>query len=414
MTLAAQHPLKEDPVRSHPSSARRPPLPLAVALAAALAGASGCKGPPKAAADAQTAVTLVEAAPAVTRTFRGLVPITGELKPVNEVTLKTRIGGVVTELTVDEGDRVKKGQLIARIEDQNPQASLRNARAAVGVAEAGLARAQADLERLQRDKSRVELLHARGAADQRSLDDSRTGLRLGEATLQLARAQVEQAHAVMQGAQVSVNDTRYYAPFDGVVSRRGVTRYEYLDTMKNRDIATIVDNAAMDLNAAVAADLAGGIVAGAKIDFQVNGLGAPLHGELVAVNPSVDPRTRTVKLRARIPNPDGRLKGGMYATGTVTVGGERSGIGVPLRAVQLLAGGEAEAAQGAPQGGGEQAAVWRVKDGVVEQIKVRTGVRDDQYVEVLSGLAAGDQVVVSNPAPLRPGLAVKVKAARAQ
>lgn len=412
MNPAVKNPWKEEPVPVTCSPPWRAPLTrLALTALLACGVVSGCKGQGKP-TESQPTLTLVEVAPAVSRSFRGLVPITGELRPMSEVTLKSRIGGVVTELTVDEGDRVRKGQLIARIEDQSPQASLRNARAAVGVAEAGLARAQAELERLQREKGRLELLHGRGAADQRSLDDSRTALRLGEANVKLATAQVAQASAGYQSAQVAVSDTRYYAPFDGVISRRGVSRYEYLDTMKSRDIVTVVDNTAMDLNAAVAADLAGGVVVGAKVDFQVNGVSAPIHGELVAVNPSVDPRTRTVKLRARIQNPEGRLKGGMYATGTVTIGGERVGVGVPLRALQLLTDAAArERSAAAEPSASDQAALWRVRDGAVEQLKVRVGVRDDSFAEILSGLAAGDQVVVSNPAALRPGLAVKAKPA---
>ena len=102
----------------------------------------------------------------------------------------------------------------------------------------------------------------------------------------------------------------------------------------------------------------------------------------------------------------------MYATGTVTIGGERVGVGVPLRALQLLTDAAArEKSAAAEPSASDQAALWRVRDGAVEQLKVRVGVRDDSFAEILSGLAAGDQVVVSNPAALRPGLAVKAKPA---
>lgn len=384
-------------------TARNPLAPLALALALA---APGCKPAPAPTVAVDSRV-LVEVATAQARTFRGLVPLTGELKPINEVTIKSRIGGVVTELTVDEGDHVKRGQLIARIEDQNPQAGLRSAKASIGVAEAGLTRAQAELERLKRDRARIEMLASRGAADQRSLDDIRSAVSQGEAALKLAAAQVDQSQAGFASAQVAVRDTRYTAPIDGVVSRRGVTRYEYLDTLKSRDIVTIVDSSVLELHGTVPGDLAGGVVVGARVEFNVNGVVEPLRGELSAVNPTVDARTRTLKVRARIPNDDGRLKGGMYVTGAVTVGRDRSALAVPAVAVHAQAGeGEGEA----------QSVVWRVAGEKAEPLRVRVGARDGDFVEVVAvgetKLAAGDTVVTSNPGPLRPGTAVKTRAAR--
>jgi RND family efflux transporter MFP subunit len=340
----------------------------------------------------------VEVRPAARHTFRGVVPLTGELRPVREVALKSRIGGNVVELRFDEGDAVKKGELIARIEAVNQNAQLKSARAQVLLAEAQKARAEADLEKAERDRARIETLYAKGAADKRSLDDIHTAKRLAEVAIQTAAAQLLQAQAARDAAQNAVAETEYRAPFDGVIARRGISLNEYIDTMKNREIVTIVDNSAMELLAAVAADLAGGVVKGARVDFQVGALpGKTLSGEVISVSPSADPRTRTIRIRARLQNPDGLLKGGMYATGVVTVGGERSSIGVPAQAVHADQAGEAE---------GERQVVWRVKGGVAEKVAVRTGALDGDVVEVLSGLAEGDAVVVSSPAALRPGLAV--------
>ena len=89
-------------------------------------------------------VVRVEVQPAVKHTFSGRLPITGELKPIQEVTLKSRVAGNVVVLKFDEGDQVKKGDLIAKIEASNQQAQLRSNSAAVEVAEAQLARAQAE------------------------------------------------------------------------------------------------------------------------------------------------------------------------------------------------------------------------------------------------------------------------------
>ncbi|HRI18677.1 MAG TPA: efflux RND transporter periplasmic adaptor subunit, partial [Burkholderiaceae bacterium] len=182
------------------------------------------------------------------------------------------------------------------------------------------------------------------------------------------------------------------------------------DTLKNRDIVTIVDNSAMELVAQVAADLASGITKGGKVEFQVN---APnprsLTGEVIAVSPTVDPRTRTIRLRVRLPNSEGILKGGMYATGYVTIGGERQGVGVKTQALRQEA---VAAAEGSEPGSDDdkQSVLWRVKDGTAEKLVVRTGVTDGDLTEVLEGVGVGDQVIISSPAGLKPGIKVTVAA----
>ena len=352
-------------------------------------------------------VIRVEVQAAVKHTFSGRLPITGELKPIQEVTLKSRIGGNVVVLKFDEGDQVKKGDLIAKIEAGNQQAQLRSNSAAVEVADAQLARAQADLERLKHDLERVEKLSAQGAADQKTLDDTRSAVKLGTVAVRSALGQVDQARASRDLARNAVGETKYVAPFTGVISRRGVQLHEYLDTIKSRDIVTIVDNSAMELVAQVAADLASGITKGSKVEFQVNAA-RTLQGEVIAVSPTVDPRTRTIRLRVRLPNTEGILKGGMYATGYVTIGGERQGVGVKAQALRQEA---VVAAEGSEAGDDDkQSVVWCVRNGTAEKLVVRTGVTDGDLTEVLGGVNVGDQVIMSSPAGLKSGSPVTIAA----
>ena len=384
-------------------------LPLAALPACQRSEASAVKTQTAVAAPVRT--QRAEVVPAVRHTFSGRLPITGELKPIQEVTLKSRVAGNVVVLKFDEGDQVKKGALVAKIEATNQQAQLRSNSASVEVADAQLARAQADLERMKNDLARVEKLAAQGAADQKTLDDARSAVKLGTVAVRSAMGQLDQARAARDQARISIGDTRYVAPFSGVISKRSASLHEYLDTLKNRDIVTIVDNSAMELVAQVAADLASGITKGGKVEFQVN---APnprsLTGEVIAVSPTVDPRTRTIRLRVRLPNSEGILKGGMYATGYVTIGGERQGVGVKTQALRQEA---VAAAEGSEPGSDDdkQSVLWRVKDGTAEKLVVRTGVTDGDLTEVLEGVSVGDQVIVSSPASLKPGTKVTIAAA---
>ena len=344
----------------------------------------------------------VDVARATERIFSGRLPITGELKPIQEITLKSRVGGVVVFLGFDEGDVVKKGALIAKIDAGNQNAQLRGSQAAVSVASAQLDRSQADLERLKRDMQRIEMLHAQGAGDQKSLDDIRSAVKLATVGVQSATAQLDQSRASRDLARNAVGETKYVAPIAGVISRRGVSLHEYVDTIKSRDIVTIVDNSAMELVASVAADLASGLTKGAKVDFQVkSNINKIIEGEVSAVSPIVDSRSRTLRLRVRIPNPDGVLKGGMYATGHVNIGSERKGIAVPMVALrQELADDDSG------EDADKQSVIWRIKNGVAERLVVRTGLSDGDAMEVLEGISPGDQIVISSPAKLKPGLPV--------
>ena len=378
---------------------------------------TGCKKDPgKTAATvaAQPKILRVETAKAVKHTFSGRLPITGELKPVQEVVLKSKVGGTVVLLNFDEGDLVKKGDLIAKIDSGNQQAQLRSNAAAVAIAEAQLSRSRADFERVNRDLERIEKLHASGAADQKTLDDIKSGMKLAQVSVQAANAQLDQARAVRDLAKNAVGETKYIAPISGVISRRGVSLHEYVDTMKNRDIVTIVDNSAMELVAQLAADLAAGITKGARVEFQVNAqTPKTLEGEITAVSPTVDPRTRTIRLRVRIPNADGILKGGMYATGNVIAGGERQGIGVPITSVRE----ETVSPPADLDGDGEedkQSVIWRVNGETVEKVVVRTGVTDGSITEIIGGVQPGDQVVTSSPTGLKPGSKVLVQLSTAQ
>lgn len=404
-------------VRKSLSRLFTPTLPAISLVGLALFAAPACKRGSEPAATPVKApeppkTVRVEVQAAVKHTFSGRLPITGELKPIQEVTLKSRVAGNVVVLKFDEGDQVKKGDLIAKIEASNQQAQLRSNSAAVEVAEAQLARAQADLERLKHDLERVEKLAAQGAGDQKTLDDARSAVKLGTVAVRSAMGQLEQARATRDLARNAIGETKYVAPFSGVISRRGVSLHEYLDTLKSRDIVTIVDNSAMELVAQVAADLASGITKGGKVEFQVN---APtphnLTGEVIAVSPTVDPRTRTIRLRVRLPNSDGVLKGGMYATGYVTIGGERQGVGVKTQALRQEAVLASEGSTGGDEGGGDddkQSVLWRVNNGTAEKLVVRTGVTDGDLTEVLEGVSVGDQVIVSSPAGLKPGTPVVV------
>jgi RND family efflux transporter MFP subunit len=154
----------------------------------------------------------------------------------------------------------------------------------------------------------------------------------------------------------------------------------------------VIDPRSLRLEASVPAASAGEVHPGGAVMVEVQGYAAPVTGTIARVAPAVDPATRQLTLLVDIPNPDGTLIAGLFASGRIAVG-LHDGLVLPADAVN---------------GTGDAAKVLRIRDGVVEEVSVRLGVVDAaaEVVEVLEGLAEGDRVLVGKARELPVGSAV--------
>jgi RND family efflux transporter MFP subunit len=354
----------------------------------ALLAAAGCqRGDAAAVKEAPPAVVLgtENVARVEARLLQSGPAISGALRARREATLRAEVGGALLENTADPGTAVKKGQLLARIEDGALSDQLRAAEQAVRAAENALVFARRDLDRSRQ-------LSEGGALPAQGLERAETAVAQQEALLADAQAR-------LAGAALLHSRTRLRAPFDGVVSDRQARAGDVVQP--GTPLFTVVDPTSMRLEATVPAEGLAQIRPGTPVHFTVTGYGArAFSGAIEQVNPVVDPATGQVRIAVAIPNAGGELLAGLFARGRVAT---------ESRTAPAVVADAVDPSTTPPS-------VLRVKDGKVERVPVVLGTRDEvaDRIEVRSGLVPGDTVLRGSArAGLAEGTAVQLTAATA-
>ena len=356
-------------------------LPAVIAAALLLAG---CGRDEAASATAtETAETIMTVGPeniavAAVSELRSGPAVSGSLEPVQSATVRAEVGGPVVRTYVEAGETVKRGQLLASLDDDTVQESLLSARSAVRTAETALALARRNLERTER-------LEQAGALAERDLETSRLEVTNAEGSLADARAR-------LTNAQEQMENTRVRAPFAGVVSERQVDAGDVVQV--GAALYSLVDPARLRLEASVPAEQLGRLRQGTEVEFTVTGLDRRISGEIERINPVVDPATRQVRIYVAIPNLDRSLVAGLFAEGRVATDTKRA-VAVPVSAIDSR---------------GNTPTVHVIKGGRVAESEIQTGVRDEaaELVEIQAGLAAGDTVLLGSTQAIAPGSRVRV------
>ncbi len=362
-------------------------LALAALVAAAL-GAAAC-GSAESPAAANTAPAVIdigrENVVTVESSQISVGPlVSGDLRAQREATVRAELGGSVLEVAPDEGQAVKQGALLARIEARTQEDALRSAQSMVRSAEESLSVAEREL-------ARTERLVKGGALAERELESARN-------TAILARAQRDDAKSRAFSAQKSLDDGTVRAPISGLVARRHVNRGDVVSP--GTELYTIIDPSSMRLEASVPSEQLSAIAVGGLVRFQVRGYpGQSFDGRIERISPMADAVTRQVPIFVTIPNAQGRLVAGLFAEGRV-LQDVKTGLVVPLSAVNERTG--------TPW-------VLRVRDGKTERVEVTIGLRDAQTerVHVERGLAEGDVLLVGAAQGMTPGTPVRIRTAQA-
>jgi len=351
--------------------------------ALAVACLVGCNGQRDESApqEPESAVTLgpENIARVEARTLRSGPVISGALRARRAATLRAEVAGPVLEVMAEQGQPVKRGQLLARVEDVALQDQLIAARSAVRVAENTLQVAAAEEERNEQ-LAKAEVITRR--------DFARIQLARNQAQAQLSEAQSRLALVREQ-----LGRTRIIAPFDGVVSERQVNAGDVVQP--GSPLLTVVDPRSLELEASVPAEYAGKIEAGTPVDFHLpGGTEHTFSGKIERINPAVDSSTGQVRIYVTIPNVEQSLLVGLFAQGRV-VTEARDALALPLEAVDVRT---------------TPPSVLRVRSGRLERISVTPGLRDEvaQQLEVRSRLQAGDVVVLGSARDLAEGTRVQV------
>ncbi|MBA2674581.1 efflux RND transporter periplasmic adaptor subunit [Ramlibacter sp.] len=335
-----------------------------------------------AAASVQKAQALAELAAtdvvkAETRELAQGLPISGSLKAVNSAVVKARVAGELQGLAVREGDTVKAGQVIARVDSTEYAARLKQAQQ-----QAGSAKAQIDIA--QRQWANNKALVDQGFISKSALDTSFSTLSGAESTHRAALAAVDVARK-------SVDDTVLRAPISGVVSQRLAQPGERV-AIDGR-VVEIVDLSRLELEATLSAADSVAVRVGQDAALQIEGSGRPIAAKVVRINPSAQAGSRSVLAYLAVSDATG-LRQGLFAQGTVATGAA-SGVAVPVSAVRTD--------KPAPY-------VQVVEQDKVAHRPVQTGARGEAGKEMwvaVQGLQAGAVVIKGHVGPLREGTAVK-------
>jgi RND family efflux transporter MFP subunit len=307
--------------------------------------------------------------------------IAGTLTPEKLATIRAEVSGSVVQTYAEKGQTVQSGALLLRIEDAAARESELSARSQVRSAEQA-----AQLAR--RNAERASTLAQAGAIAERDVEQAKSAATAAEATL-------ADANARLTLAQKQLAHTQVRAPFSGVIVDKPASAGDVVSP--GNALYTITDPSRMKLEATVAANQLSAIRVGAPVNFVVQGYpGRVFTGRVDRINPLADPSTRQIGVYVSIPNVGGALVGGTYAEGLV--GSQRhSALIVPYSAVDL--------ASNAPT-------AVRLKNGKVESVTVQLGTKDEQNerVEVVSGVAVGDTLLIGAAQGISAGTPVRVRA----
>ena len=339
-------------------------------------GAPGAPGAPR-----RTASVVLGAAD-VARVARGFIeagiPISGDLRAIETLSLKSRLEGNVEQVYVREGDRVRAGATLARFEAIDFESALRSAEADVTSATTAATTAQWNYDQ-SKDLFKV------GAIAERDL-------RATEQAAASAKAQQAAAESRLRAAQSQVRDTRIVAPVNGTIQFRRVQGGEHI--LRGAELFTLVRSEILELTAALPARRANDVKPGQSVRFLADG--KTFTGKVARVSPTIDQASRSITAYVQIPNPNGELKGNTFSSGQIIAQTLQNVLTVPQPGVRFGQDGKPF--------------VYRITGGELEQVPVTVGITDEarNLVEIKDGLQIGDQVVLGNVGTLGRGMKAQI------
>lgn len=336
------------------------------------------------------------------RPWRTAVRSQGQLVADEASIVGAKVAGRVASVSVDLGDFVHQGDVLAQLDESELQLQLKQAAAQLAQARAavGLSPDQAD-DAVNREKSpvvrqeraiqieaqanlaRLKQLQERNAVTQADLETSAAALAVAEARYASALNAVEEKLATIQVrraeyllAQDRLQQAVIRAPFDGLIQMRQAAPGTYLGV--GDAVCTLVRTDPLRYRGTVSERYALSLREGQEVLVELDGLPEPISTRISRISPVLEDFSRALIFEAVLPNPDGRLRSGLFAEAEVVVDTHAEALAVPESAVIEFAGVEK---------------VWKVDSGAASEVPVQTGRRERGMIEIVSGLQAGDAVI---------------------
>jgi RND family efflux transporter MFP subunit len=325
-----------------------------------------------------------------------------------QATVASKITAKMVELDIEEGDHVKAGQVIARLDDTNIRAALNQAGAQLEFAKASLTETQVNLANAQRDYDRQKSLLQGHFVSQATVDNAQTTVDALRAQLATQRSNVDVVSRAMSVAERNLDDTIVRAPFSGVVTVKAAQPGEMVSPVSagggftRTGIGTIVDMDSLEIQVDVNENFINRVHPAQEVTAKLNAYpewSIPAH--VIAVIPTADRSKGTVTVRIALDQKDARILPEMGVRVSFLAESSREPGAKPAAGVNLPGG--------AVQGTGATGTVFVVRGDVVERRAVRLGAGGSDGVTILSGLAAGERVAVGDLTQLKDGAKIRVE-----
>ena len=291
----------------------------------------------------------------------------GTLLANEEIEIHPEISGRVTSISFKEGARVRKGQTLVQLYDADIRAQIQKLRA----------QRQLQVKMLDRQEELIRI----GGISRQDYETTQTQIKSIDADIAYAEAQLR--------------TTRVVAPFDGTIGLRNISVGAVVSP--TTAIATLQQINQLKMDFSVPDKYRSLLHAGKEVFFSVAGIQGNLSGKINAIDPGADITTRTIKVRAIVPNNSGKLSPGSFAEVVIPFESNYSAILIPSNAV-------------IPTTKDKKVAI--VNDGRAQLQVVELGTRTNDKVEVISGIEAGDTVIVTGIMQVKPGMEVKITKVR--
>ena len=342
--------------------------------------------------------------------------LTGQTVPVSQVDIAAKYTGKITQVSVELGQEVFKGQDLIVQDDSDitillaqNKASLRQAQADAvdsnASFEASYQKAQADYQHSVTNFQRYKTLYEQGAISKESLDNAEQQMNAARApldtwskqissgnpaTVLAKRAASEKAQSVVDALENQKNDLVLRAPRAGIIGFRQAEVGNIAQA--GQKLLSIIDNSNIFVDCSVSEQDVGQIPLGSPVNVTVDSLGKSYSGKIIYSSPSMDAKTQTFTMRIALDSLDASIKSGMFARTTITMLLRPQTLFIPKEAIVSSNGVEK---------------VFIVdENGQVTERVATLGLRNDKEVEILSGVSSGEQVAITNLARLKTGTIV--------
>jgi len=308
------------------------------------------------------------------------------LVPIRKARIGPKIEGKIEKIYADEGDYVKEGAPLLKLDQSTYLIVKGEAEAGLNTAKARYTKAEVDLENSAKDYKRLNALYQKGAVAEREFDTIYTRQKTAEADMKLAAAQVREAEERLHMASQNLQDTIVTAPYSGFVVEKQMEEAEVSNVITWQwTVLVLEDISSIKVECPVSENEIRFMQKGKEVEIHVDAFPDEIFmGTITQINSKVDERSRSFIIKIEIPNRDFKLKSGMFARVRIPKERKESILYFPINALLIK---------------GDENIAFTVEDGAAKLHKLIVGISDGRVTEVVEGLTEGDVVIVEGFTP---------------